>query len=517
MKLAAVDIGSNSVHMIIARIDGDGNIEIIDRLKEMVRLGEETLATGYLSEAAQERGLGALRRFRALADGHRVEEIIAVATSATREARNGAQFIARVADECDIHARIIDGVEEGRYIYLGAREVHDFGQHRALIIDIGGGSVELIIADRRREYLIRSLKLGVRRLRDLFLSGDETPDADEVEALQSHIRTRMDYSLRSIRKRQHDTLLATSGTAGALARLTRELAPWNEAPRPGFVPREHFRAAVEQLLRMDAHERASLSSIDERRRDSIVHGAVLLRTLVELFGNDGFTIVDGALREGLLVDYIENNRPGLRLADEIPDPRRRSVLLLARRLYPYQGHSRHVAQLALRLFDETASLHRRSLIEREWLDFAALLHNVGTAINRSAHNKHSLYIIQNADLAAFSPRERSIVANIARYHRRSAPKSRHPEYMELDPPDRERVKELSAILRIANALDRGRRGNVTSLRCTIDDQRVRIAVSAHTDPSLEMHTASEQARHFEDVFGRRVLLEVVDPQRPKAP
>lgn len=510
MKLAAIDIGSNSIHMIIARIDGDGTIEIIDRLKEMARLGEETLATGYLSEAAQERGLDTLRRFKALCEGHRVDDIVAVATSATREARNGTNFIARVADECDIHARIIDGIEEGRYIYLGAREMHDFGGQRALIIDIGGGSVEFIIADRRREYLIRSLRLGVRRLRDSFLSGEGIPDPAEVEALQAHVRQRMDYHLRTIRKRGFDSLIATSGTAGALARLTRALAPWDATENPEFVPRDAFFSAVDQLVQMSASDREQVAAIDERRRDSIVHGAILLRTLVEIFGANGFTLVDGALREGLLVDYLETNRPGLRLAHDVPDPRRRSVLLLARRLYPYHGHSRHVAQLALRLFDETQSLHKRSLIEREWLDFAALLHNVGTAIHRSSHHKHSLYIIQHADLVGFSPRERLLVANIARYHRRGAPKSRHIEYMALDPPDREIVKALSSLLRIANALDRGRRGNVTSVRCTLHADRVVVHVHAHSDPALEIRTASEQATHFEAVFGRRLEFDVVE-------
>ena len=186
MKLAAIDIGSNSIHMIVAHMDASGALEIVDRAKSMVGLGSETLATGYLSEAAQERGLAALKEFKQLADRHRVDDIIAVATSATREARNGNNFITRVRDECGIHAKIISGREEGRLIYLGAREVFDFGSRKALIVDLGGGSLELILADQRREYVVKSLKLGVRRLKDRFLPSDP---ADSPRRSRSSSRT----------------------------------------------------------------------------------------------------------------------------------------------------------------------------------------------------------------------------------------------------------------------------------------------------------------------------------------
>jgi len=507
MKLAAIDIGSNSIHMIVARIDGDGSIETIDRMKEMARLGEETLSTGYLSESAQERGIDAIRKLKALADSYHVDAIIAVATSATREARNGADFIRRVSDECGVSAKIITGIEEGRLIYLGTREVFPYGSQKALIIDIGGGSVELILADQRREYLVKSLKLGVRRLKDRFLPSIP-PSTEEIDELTTHIRLRAESIVRSVRRRGFDTILGTSGTAAALARIAHmSEEPATDSSR---VARDLLARTVDRLTTLSDADLPSVPGLDDRRRDVIVHGAVLMRTLVEAFGGDGFSYCDAALREGMIVDYLERNRPGLRYEDQIPDPRRRSVVMLAARFYNSIAHPTNVSRLAVRVFDDTREMHGLGRQEREILEYASLLHNVGNAINRSSHHKHSLYIIKHGDLSGFSDRERMIMANLARYHRRSAPKSRHPEYMALTPRDREIVKKLAVILRLANAMDRGHRGNVHSLGCKVDGPRLELRFCAHDDPTIELAASLEQADFVRTVFGKQLDVAVAD-------
>lgn len=501
MKLAAIDIGSNSIHMIIARIDGDGNLETLDRAKEMARLGEETLVTGYLSEAAQERGIAALRRLRELADRHKVDDIIAVATSATREARNGSDFIERVEEECGVHARIISGVEEGRLIYLGTREVYPFGSQRALIIDIGGGSVELIVADQRREYLIQSLRLGVRRLRDRFLPSDPSTGA-EVKELYETIRGRAEQAFRAIHRVGFDVVLVTSGTAHSLTRLCHGMVPdlLGEC-RPQEVTLAALAATTDRLVGLSGAQLDALTSIDDRRRDTIVPGAMLLRTLVEMAGVDRFQFCDAALREGMIVEYLERHRPELRLEAEVPDPRRRSVLLLARRLTDSTAHAQTVARLAGRLFDDSRSALRMGHRERELLEYAALLHNVGKAIHRSSHHKHALYIIRHAELVGFEERERLILANLARYHRRSHPKARHPDFMELLPADRDLVKRLTCVLRLANALDRSHRGNVHTLHARVEQNLWRVRILAFDDPSLELGAAREQAEYIRMTLG----------------
>ncbi|MCB9507177.1 MAG: Ppx/GppA family phosphatase [Myxococcales bacterium] len=508
MKLAAIDIGSNSIHMIVAEIDGEGNFAIIDRQKEMARLGERSLSDGALTPEAMQRGIDALTNFKRVADGYRVADVIGVATSAVRESRNGQEFIDRVREECGIDARIIEGIEEGRLIYLGAREVFDFGGRRALIVDIGGGSVEFILADRRREYIVHSLKLGVRRLHEQFLPSDP-PTAAELDALRSHVRSKVEFVVRAVRKRGFDLVLGTSGTARALARATAARTGGSDVT----VPRRDLAATVAAFAAVTADERGSLPGVDDKRRDAILEGGVLLQTILESFGGDAFTYCDAALREGMIIDYLERNRPGLRMMDAIPDPRRRAVLLFARRLTPNFAHVEQVARLATRLFDELAPLHGLGAPARDLLEYAALLHDVGHAIGGSAHHKHTLYIVQNAELAGFSERERLIVANIARYHRRSVPRPRHPEFERLDKPDRDLVIALSTLLRVANALDRGHYGNVHSIACSIEPDTVRVRIGAQVEPDVEVRAAESKSHHFEQLWNRRLIVEAapLDP------
>lgn len=508
MKLAAIDIGSNSVHMIVARIDGDGNFDIIAREKEMVRLGERTLADGYLGEDAQRRGLAALTEFKKIADGYGVADIIAYATSATREARNGREFIDRVREQAGIDARIIEGTEEGRLIYRGVRELYDFGSRRVLIIDIGGGSVECILADQRREYTVRSLKLGVRRLADEFLPSDP-PTRKERHALIEHVREAVCPVVEDVSKRGFDVVVGSSGTARALARIT--------AARTGG-PEDHVAIAelartVKQLARTDAEQRAEVPGMDDRRRDAILEGAILMHTLLEEFGADGYEYSDGALREGMIIDYLERNRPGLRMMDAVHDPRRRSVLQFAKRMYNSTSHVEQVARIAVRLFDDTRELHGLPDRYRELLEYAALLHDVGRAVSSSAHHKHTLYIIRHADLTGFTEGEQLLIANVGRYHRRSTPKPRHAEWMELPEDEREAVVKLSTLLRLANALDQGHQGNVTGVSARCADGALQLRLSTQVPPDVELRATERRGHHVERVFGRRLEL-LVEPDQP---
>lgn len=510
MRLAAIDIGSNSIHMIIANVDADGTIKVIDRIKQMARLGEKTLAAGYLGESAQERGLNAIRDFKRLANAYKVDDIVAVATSAIRESRNGAEFIKRIYDTYSIKVRIIDGVEEGHYIYLGAREVYDFGSRRALLVDIGGGSVELIVADRLRPYEINSLQLGVRRLRDAYPMSVR-PSAQEIESLRAHIRAYLEEVSDSVNRRNFEHVLATSGTALTLARLTRSHLHQRVEAGQVFVPVEDLSHFIDFLVGADSKLRSKIGGVEERRLETLLHGAVLLETIVKFFGQPGFTVCDGALREGMIVDYLEKNRAGMALREEVPDPRRRSIMVLSRRMSDAHAHALNVSRHALSLFDGLRSLHGLNDEERELLEFAALTHSCGRIINQYSHHKHALYILQHAELSGFTQRERDVIANVVRYHRRSAPKSKHAAYMALAREDRKVVKKLSAILRVANALDRGRQGNVDSIEIRLTSEMVYVFAHAQTDIGLEIKKVNEQAEYFEKVFG--VAIRVISARR----
>ncbi len=516
MKLAAIDIGSNSVHLVVAHIDGDGNFDIVATHKEMVRLGARSLANGFLADDAQERGLGALQTFRRIADGYGVSDVIAYATSATREARNGQQFIDRVREVTGIDARIISGIEEGRLIYLGVREVFDFGARKALIIDIGGGSVEIILADRLRDHLVRSLKLGVRRLHDEFPLSDP-PTQAELAALEAHVREQVAPVVAEAKQRGFDVVLASSGTARVLARITAARSA--EAKTPGkplntrITTARNLNKTVRILSKATREERALIPGMDDKRREAILEGAVLMNTLLDAFDAPSYEFCDAALREGMIVDYLERNRPGLRMIDNIVDPRRRSVMTLAKRMYPSMSHVEQVARIAVRLFDQLQPLHGYGPAEREMLEFAAILHNVGRTVSASAHHKHSLYIVRHADLTGFSPEDQLMLANISRYHRRSVPKPRHPEWMELDAERKQQVVDLSILLRLASALDRGHQSNVTGLNASVEDDVVRIQLTTRVPADVEILATERRAHHILREYGRR--LEVVEtPGQP---
>lgn len=506
MKLAAIDIGSNSVHMVVARIDGEGSFEIVARHKEMVRLGAGTLTTGYLDEDAQRRGVEALASFKRIADGYGADDIIACATSATREARNGQEFIERVREEAGVAARIIEGTEEGRLIYLGVREIYDFGSRRVLIVDIGGGSVEFVLADRRREYLVHSLKLGVRRLADQFLPGDP-PSRAERNALEEHIERALSGVGADVARRGFDAVVATSGTARALARITAARTGGNEQ----YVAAADLEATVKQLARTKAADRTEVPGLDDKRRDAILEGGILMHTILRCFGARGYEYVDAALREGMIIDYLERNRPGLRMMEHVPDPRRRSVLQFARRMHSSTAHVEQVSRIAVRLFDDLRPVHGLDDSFREVLEYAALLHDVGRSVSQSSHHKHTLYIVRHADLAGFSDTEKLLLANIGRYHRRSIPKARHPEWSALPEDLRAVVVTLSTLLRLANALDQGHQGNVKGLRADDTGEAVRVALATWVPPEVELRAAEGKAHHVERVFGRRLeLVEVAD-------
>lgn len=501
MKLAAIDIGSNSFHMIVARIGSDGELEIIDRTKEMVRLGARSLVDGYISEAAQERGIDALRRFRRLADNHGVDDIIAVATSATREARNGRDFMQRVEQECGIRGRVIPGDEEGRLIYLGTREVFDFGSRKALIIDIGGGSVEIVLGERRRPLIVRSFRLGVRRLHEEFLPSTP-PTEDEIAALRAHVRTTVEPLAALVRAQGFDVVLGTSGTA----RVLTQIGNLNLGASAEGLTLDELGRVIDYLAPLDDQAREQVPGLDDKRRDAIVEGAILLHELIRTFGGDRYRVCDAALREGMIVDYLEHHRLGVRLLDEQGDPRRRSILMLQKRLSDSAEHPAHVARLALRLFDDLGALHEGTDDERDLVEYAGLVHDVGRIVSHSGFHRHTLYILQHADLNGFSSEERLLLANLARYHRRSAPKSRHDAFAALSGRLQKRVRLLAVLLRLANSLDRGYQGNVIALTATLSDDQVELRFQTRNDPSLEVASLLRHTSIVESEWGRRLSL-----------
>ncbi|HKQ70970.1 MAG TPA: Ppx/GppA phosphatase family protein [Polyangiaceae bacterium] len=515
MRIAALDIGSNSFHLIVAHVNPGGRMEILDRAKEMVRLGE-TLRTGIITPEIFKRGLDALRSLKRIADRQQPDAIVAVATSAVREAQNGGEFARAVRDELGIDIRVIRGQEEAHLIYLGARNALDLVGRRVALFDVGGGSTELILADARECYFTISLKLGVLRLRDEWQAADP-PNAREVAALGDRVRSALEPVVARVRAMGFDFVALTSGTAFALANLATRLSGGPSGSPPKTLSFRALCDVEKKLLSLPVAERVRLGGLDPRRADTVLPGAILLRAILELSGVDEATLCEPALREGIIADYVAKNRPGIQLVEEFPDQRRRSVMELARRCHYPEAHSLHVCRLALSIFHQTRELHGLTNSDGLLLEYATLLHDIGFHISGNRHHRHAHYLIVTHDMRGFSHEEIHMIASIARYHRKTAPKKSHPELQDLSKEAQKKVCKLASILRIADSLDRTHANLVRAVRCTIDAKTVELRLETDDDPELELWTARRKGDLFEELFGRRLRFAVDPPAEAVSP
>jgi exopolyphosphatase/guanosine-5'-triphosphate,3'-diphosphate pyrophosphatase len=501
MKIAAIDAGTNSFHLLVARVGADGMLEPLERQKEMVRLGDSALA-GAITPEAQQRGVDALRRFKETADRLGADATVAVATSAVREAENGGDFVRAVRDETGVDLNVVGGDEEARLIYLGARSALNLGGKRALFVDIGGGSVEMVVGDARERHYAVSLKLGVLRLLGKWQLGDPiTPD--QRARLAEHLYRALEAPLAEARRVGFDLVAMTSGTARQLAEL---LPPTADKPRR--VAFKDVFALEDRLCGFTSAQRALMPGLDARRVDSIIPGVILSRTLLEVAHADEYVVCDAALREGLVLDYVARHRPDIQIIDEIPDQRRRSVVQLMRRCQVSEAHAQHVARLALDLFRGTRAVHGLPNSDGELLEFAALLHDIGFLIAGSKHHKHAAYLITNTEMKGFTPEEVTLLAQVARYHRKAVPKEDHEPFGKLPAALRERIRVLSALLRVADGLDRGYGQRVRSVRCKVSDKAVDVTLSGAGDVEIEMWGARRKRDLFEDVLGRKLRFSI---------
>jgi exopolyphosphatase/guanosine-5'-triphosphate,3'-diphosphate pyrophosphatase len=519
MRLAAIDIGTNSVHMIIVRVRPDLSFEVVDREKDMIRLGAGDLDGRRLAPAAMEAAHNTLARFKRLAETHGVDEILATATSAVREAENGGDFVAAVRRDLGIRVRIISGKEEARLIHLAAAYAAGVGGRPAVVIDIGGGSVEITLGTAARMQVGGSFKVGVIRLTERFVTGDPLPRADERRMVR-HIRRQTSAYLRALKARDISRVIGTSGTIHALAALASEEVREQGTRRNVRIPAKAFTRVRRQLTTLPLAQRLVLPGLDPRRADVNVAGAVLLDTLLDDLGATDLTLCDFALREGLVLDYIKKNGAHIRTVERYPDVRRRSVMELAERCRYVAPHAQQVAHTALALFDGTQPLHQLDASAREWLEFAAILHDIGAHISYEKHHKHSQYLIEHGDLRGFEPGEVRLMALVARYHRQSVPKKAHADFAALSSERRHTVRVLSALLRLAEGLDRSHAQVVDGLDIQEGAQEVSVTLRTSGDPELELWAAARHAEPLADVLGkpiRFVSAQAARRGRPRAP
>jgi exopolyphosphatase / guanosine-5'-triphosphate,3'-diphosphate pyrophosphatase len=509
LRLAAIDVGSNSIHMIVAQADGDGGITTLWRLKEPVGLGRLSFPSRRLTAEAMNRAATVLERFQKAAQQRQAEKILAVATSAVREAENGGDLIERVRRQLGLHVRVVSPRDEARLIYLAVRHVANLRSQPHLMIDIGGGSVEFIVGDDKSASILESRKLGAARMTARYVKTDPISDEDH-RALLKHYDKELTPLFRQIEALHPTKVIGTSGTLENLAAMCGSEPHTNgdKNAHPQVIERTRFERLLAELLESTTKDRAHIRGLDDQRKDQIVAGAVLVSEIFRRLRVKRIEICPSALREGILLDYLSRHLPDVAIRRQLPDPRRRSVIDLARRCDWHKTHSEQVAHICMRLFDELRLLHGMSAAERELIEYGALLHDIGWHIGRDGHHKHSMYLILHGDLKNFSEDEIKVIANIARYHRKATPKAKHDPYAELPARLRRVVDVGAALLRLSDGLDRSHSSVIQDLRCKIADKKVKCTLTARSDAQLEIWGARRKRDWFEEVFCRPISFEL---------
>jgi exopolyphosphatase/guanosine-5'-triphosphate,3'-diphosphate pyrophosphatase len=545
MKLAAIDIGSSSIHLAVAQAVAGQRLEILDREKEMVRIGAGTLRHHRLSDETMDRAISVLKRYKRICEVQRVDHVITTATSAVRESYNSDAFIERARKEVGLHISVLPGVEEARLIALAVSEVTDFNGRRALIIDIGGGSTEAVVTDGGEPELLLSVRLGAVRLTEKLVTTDPISDEERLKLLAS-IRSDLTRLVWELKNTGYDFVIGTSGTIVNLASaVAHAAAPNSSAEMVGIEPfnetitLDQLKTINAQLAGMTDSERSQVPGLEEGRSDIIVAGGLLLETLLSEVGADSITSCDWSLREGVILDYLRKHagqravpgssesivgqaRPGdngrsprLSTDERALDVRTRSVLSVARR-YDYDApHSHHVAKLAIQIFEKTRAIHRMTDPDSKLLEYAALLHDIGYHIAHNNHHRHSLYLIKNSEMPGFTGNETAIMAIAARYHRGSMPaatrdsraRREHQDFLALDRSHQQLVLKVASILRIADGLDRSYQQKVTDFRCEVNGKDVTFYLKSEGECDLELWSADRKAEWFRQIFKSSVRFE----------
>ena len=477
-RVAAIDIGTNSIHLLIAAIDPAlHSFSVVLAEKSTTRLGERDPQTGDLSAEAIERAFRTLRHCRDLAESHGVEQIVTAATSAVREAPNGREFLQALEEQLDLDVDLVSGPEEARLIYLGVLSGMAFGEKPHLILDIGGGSTELILGDGRDARVLTSTRIGAVRLQREFCQQDPLPPSKR-SFLEAYIQGAMDPAVAQVKQAlnpgEKPLMVATSGTAMALAALAAAEEERTPLRLQGYrLSRGRLDQLVARLVAMTPEQRRALTAINERRAEIIVPGALILQTAMAMLQVKELVICERALREGLIVDWmLRNDLLGDRFSFQ-STIRRRTVLHLARSYGVDLARADRVAGHALSLYEQTRGLlHHDDGEGRMLLWAAAQLHACGKHINIGAYHKHTWYLIRHGELLGYSEAEHLMVAAIARYHRRSLPKKRHESWLLIEGrEDRRTVTGMALLLRLAAALDRRPAAVIGGLRVRSDGVR----------------------------------------------
>lgn len=512
-NLAAIDIGTNSFHLIVVHIKEDGNFEIVDREKEVIRLGEGSPGDiKVIKPEAFNRALDALKRFKGIADSHSAS-MRAVATSAVRESKNRDDFIKQVFEKTGISIEIISGVEEARLIYLGILKAVPVYDKKILAVDIGGGSTEFLVGKKGEPVFSVSMKIGAVRMTQKFFP-DFYVSKTRIQKCRDWVEGELYQTATNIMKTNFQFGVGSSGTimsAGLMINAFRNKSSSGNGILNNFVfsKEELSELEAEVLSRKTVQKRKKIPGIDDKRADILPAGIIILSTIFKLFDLPKIVISGYALREGIIIDTLQKHHEDLSKPG-FENIRKQSINNLSRSFRNDASHGKHVAKLSLQLFDQIKELHKLGDECREYLEAAAILHDVGYHIAHASHHRHSFYIIRNSELLGFNENEINIIAHTARYHRKSHPKSGHQEFKALPSYLQMIIKKLAAILRIADSFDRTHRKLVSGLKTIVNNNSVEIQLhsSSKVKPDIELWNLERRKGLFEDVFKKKVIVKM---------
>jgi exopolyphosphatase/guanosine-5'-triphosphate,3'-diphosphate pyrophosphatase len=508
LRLAAIDIGSNSIKLAVVEATSSDSFAVLAREKEVVRLGHDTLREGRLSPDAIRRAADCIGRFRSIADARGAgDQIITIATASVREADNAAEFIEEVHKRAGVRVEVLSGLEEARLIGLAAAQGCGMGSTSLLNIDIGGGSTEFSLVVDKIPAELFSVKLGAVGLTERLISTDPVKPK-ELRALREEIRAALERPSRELRSKRWQQATGTSGTILAIGealrfRRLRVMPSDSQGAQPAGVEitLNELERFNERMAGMDAGGRRGEPGISAQRAEIIVAGGQILEGAMRALNINVLRTCEYALREGAIIDRLREmeaeSRPPV---PDTVDPRLRGVHAVGSRFGYEEAHAHAVAAFAEKIFDSIAGHFKLSRHHRTLLSAAALLHDVGYHIASESHHKHSLYLIKHSELTGFSEAEREVIANIVRYHRGALPKARHSDYAALGEQDRETVWRLGAILRVADAFDRSHDSGVDDLRCEREGKNFHIQLRSAHDCHKEIWAAEQKRDMFEQAF-----------------
>lgn len=497
MRLAAIDIGSNSIRSTIVEVPVGGPRVVLDEERAFARLGAGLAQTGRLSDAAMEESVHALDMMLRIAREHEVTHVRAVATAAVRTAENGEAFVRRLADEIGLDVEVITGEQEGRLALLSAVESLAL-TGSVTVVDIGGGSVEIVRAIGREPTQVVSLPLGAVVLSDRFRTADPMPKA-QYRRLGDHVREALAVGLPEAQP--PGTFVGSGGTVTTLAAMIAAERNAGLASIHGFAfGRDELSALRARLARTTAKERAAIKGMSDARVDLIVAGAVVLDEVMQHLGARSVIANARGMREGIIIDTVEREH------GPAPDiDRMRSVREFGRQCRHDAAHAEQVCRLALQLFDGLRKPLGLAADDRPLLEAAAVLHDVGYHISYEQHHKHSYHLISHAMLPGFGASERRIIAAVARYHSGSLPKAKHEAMEGLDADDRRTVSRLGALLRVADGLDRSHGNRVSAVRAGIHKGRLTLMIEGRPPLDIELRAGERKS----DLLARESGLPVV--------